>query len=448
MPTSDNASPRGKMTPRHIAIVVCCCLTTFIPAGMLMNTPGIFYPVIAEDLGVQTAQISAWMAICLLSAALFQPIVGNVVSRVSVRLLMLAGALCMVAVFLVFSRATAPWMFWVAATVTGIPFATCVSVGPATLVNRWFARHVGLLLGVFAGSMSAGGVVFLLVGQAIIEASGWRAAYLAFAAIILVACVPAILLGVRDDPEACGLRPYGAQAGSSAAPVHEATPSRDAGGVASPAHGAVPADEAAVRRRAGACMRTPAFFLLLLAGFLMNMICQVNAYLPKYVYWLDDQAALGLASASFLTGVVVSALVQAGSGVGKVVLGAASDLSVFTALALLCGAGAVGLACVWLAPATPLMAVGGFVFGFFLASVLVLVPMLVRAIFGAGELYPVLYARVAVAPSLGGATANIVWPYLADNLGGFDAVFGLAIVLVGVVFASALVALRLPRRGV
>ncbi|MDO4890815.1 MAG: hypothetical protein Q3963_05580, partial [Coriobacteriaceae bacterium] len=122
------------LSPRHMAIVVCCCLTCFIPAGMLMNTPGIFYPVIAEGLGVQTAEISAWMAICLLSAAVFQPVLGNVIGRVKMRTIMLAGSLTMVAVFLVFSIATAPWMFWAAATVTGFSFAACLSVGPATLV--------------------------------------------------------------------------------------------------------------------------------------------------------------------------------------------------------------------------------------------------------------------------------------------------------------------------
>ena len=65
-----------------------------------------------------------------------------------------------------------------------------------------------------------------------------------------------------------------------------------------------------------------------------------------------------------------------------------------------------------------------------------------REIFGAGEVYPVLYARIAVAPTLGGAAGNIVWPYLADNLGGFDAVFGGAMLLIAIVLACALAALR------
>lgn len=421
-----------KMSSRHMGIIVVCCLTCSIPAGMLMNTPGIFYPVIAEDLGVQTAEISAWMAICLLSSAVFQPALGNAVGRMRMRTLMLMGSLVMAGVFVAFTQANDPWVFWLAATVTGFTFASCLSVGPATLVNRWFNRHVGLLLGVFAGSAALGGVVFMFVGQAIIESMGWRVAYWVYAAVILAVCVPAVLLLVCDSPASCGLAPYGEP--EAKGNDRESVPGSDR-------------DEKELRRVAGACMRTPAFLLLVLAGFLMNVACQVNAYLPKYVYWMEDQAVAGVMPAAFVTGVMLCSLTQGGSAVGKLVLGAFSDLSVMKALSLLCGSGALGLLCVWLFPASALIAFGAFIYGFFLASVLVLMPMLVREIFGAGDLYPLLYARAAVGPAIGGASANVLWPYLADNLGGFDMVFGPAIVMVVVVFVSSFVALRLPRRG-
>ena len=442
------------LSPRHVGIIVCCCLTSGLPAGMLMNTPGIFYPVIAEDLGVQTAEISAWMAICLLSAAVFQPLMGNVVARLRMRTLMLLGAATMVVVFLVFSQATAPWMFWVPAVFTGIPFAACLSVGPATLANRWFEKRVGLLLGLFASCSALGGVVFMLIGQAIIETMGWRTAYLVYAAVIVVVCIPAVLLLVRDHPADCGLLPYGAGEPAGETPVEaaggpaaqagrgEAAGQRDVGGAAS---GSLESPEQ-VKARAAACMRTPAFMLLLLAGFLMNVVCQMNGFLPKYVYWVDEQFAMGLMPAAFVAGVVLSSLTQAGSAVGKFILGAFSDFSVRTALVALCSAGAAGIACVWLLPSTPLMALGGFVYGFFLAAVLVLVPMLVRSVFGAGDLYPVLYARAAVAPAIGGATANVLWPYIADNLGGFGVVFALALVMIAVALVASLLALRMKAR--
>lgn len=397
-----------------------------------MNTPGIFYPVIAEEFGVQTAAISAFMSISLLSAAFFQPLMGNLVSRFRVRTMMMAGALVMAFGFMVFSVATAPWMFWAVATLAGMTFAACLSVGPATLINRWFYKHVGLLLGVSAGSSGIGGVIFMFLGQAIIETMGWRTAYVVYAVCIVVVCVPAILLCIKERPEDCGLRPFGMKADEELR--EEETQARKT-------------YDPEMMKRAWVRMKTPAFALILLAGFLMNVVCQVNGFLPKFVYWVDSQVALGLMSTAAVSGVMLSSLSQAGSAVGKIGLGAFSDISVPQALLLLCSSGAGGLALVWLCYSTPLIVVGAFVYGFFLASVLVLAPMLVRAVFGGGELYPILYSRVAMAPALGGAVANVAWPFIADNLGGFNVVFGLAIFFAIVIFVAGMVALRLPRKS-
>ena len=160
-----------------------------------------------------------------------------------------------------------------------------------------------------------------------------------YAAIVLFVCVPAVLLCIRDYPAECGLEPYGEAAD-------------DAQGAAP-----VAVDSADAERRAWACMATPAFILLLVAGFLMNMVCQVNGFLPKYVYWVDSQSALGVMPAAFVAGVILSSLTQAGSATGKFILGAFSDFSVRKALVLLCSGGAAGIACVWMLPSTVFMVI-------------------------------------------------------------------------------------------
>ena len=101
------AQAADKLSARHVAVVVCCCLTCGTPVAMLMNTAGIYYPVIAEEFGVPTAQISAWMAIHMVSAAVFSPVVGSIVSRFHMRTLMLGGVLLASTAFIVFSMATA-----------------------------------------------------------------------------------------------------------------------------------------------------------------------------------------------------------------------------------------------------------------------------------------------------------------------------------------------------
>ena len=423
------------LSARHVGVVVCCCVQCCIPVAMLISTPGIFYPVIADDLGVQTAEVSVWMSCAMLSSAIFSPIVGNLLGRVNLKALRIGGLLLAAAVMLLFSVATAPWMLWVGGILVGYSLVVLTALGPATLVNRWFEERVGSVMGLYAAFTGVGGVIFLLIGQAIIDISGWRAAYLAFAIIALVVGLPVEALLDRERPQDCGLLPYGALAGNTQPQQADA------------ASGSAESDPAGmVVAQANRIMRTAPFWLLVVCGFLMNMVCQVNGYFPKYVMWVDEQAALGVMAGAFVTGAVLASVCQAGNALGKIFLGFFSDFSVRNATIVLGVCGMLGAACIWRLPDTFLMAAGGLVFGLFIAGVLVLMPMLCREIFGTGEVYPVLYARVAAAPTLGGAAGNIIWPYLADNLGGFDAVFAWSIVLMAVVVICALAALRYARQ--
>ena len=415
------------ITARHMGVIVACCVQCCVPVAMMISAAGVFYPVIADDLGVQTAEVSAWMSVAMLSSAVFSPVVGNLLGRFRLKAMRLSAIVVAGAAMLVFSAATAPWMLWLAAVGIGYALVLLTALGPATLVNRWFQQRVGMLMGVYAAFTAIGGVIFLTLGQAIIDASGWRAAYFTFAMVSLVVGLAVELLCSCERPQECGLLPYGAPIGD----MPDST-NRDA----------APGDASHAIAAANRLMRSPSFWLLVGCGFLMNLVCQINGYFPKYVMWIDERAAAGVAVGAFATGAVLASVCQAGSAVGKIGLGLFSDFSVRRATIALAVCGAAGVACIWLLSTTFLMAAGGFVFGFFVAGVLVLMPMLCREIFGSGDVYPILYARVAVAPTLGGAVGNILWPYLADNLGGFDVVFGVALVLIALVLIAALAALR------
>lgn len=397
---------------------------------MIISAPGVFYPVIADDLGVQTAEISAWMSVALLSSAVFSPIAGNLIGRFRLKSMRVVAIVLAGVVMVAFSLSTAPWMFWVAAVPLGYCLVLLTSVGPATIVNRWYVQRVGALMGFCVSFTAIGGVIFLMVGQAIIDASGWRTAYFTFALISWAVGLPVELLLNRERPGECRLLPYGASMASA---------QQEGQGAVSAA-----SESSSAVHEANALMRTAPFWLLFLCGFLINLVCQINGYFPKYVMWIDEQAAASMAAGAFITGAVLASVCQVGSAVGKIGLGFFSDFSVKHASIALAACGALGIACVWMLPDTFMMAVGGFGFGFFIAGVLVLLPMLCRHIFGTGEVYPVLYARISVAPTLGGAAGNIVWPYLADNLGGFDVVFEVGLVAIGVVLACALAALKVP----
>jgi MFS family permease len=82
----------------------------------------------------------------------------------------------------------------------------------AVAVARWFTRRRGLALGIVAGGSAFGQFVLLPLMAALIQALGWRMAFVWFGVGIVLVTVPTVLSLLRDDPHAGGERAAGRSA--------------------------------------------------------------------------------------------------------------------------------------------------------------------------------------------------------------------------------------------
>jgi MFS family permease len=80
----------------------------------------------------------------------------------------------------------------------------------ATVADRWFVRHRGLVMGILTAANATGQLIFLPVIAVVAERTGWRAASLVIAGAAL-AVVPFVLRFLRDHPRDMGVAAYGAQ---------------------------------------------------------------------------------------------------------------------------------------------------------------------------------------------------------------------------------------------
>src|SRR5260370_15792922 len=83
----------------------------------------------------------------------------------------------------------------------------------ATIVNRWFCQHRGMVMGVLTASTGTGQLVFLPFPAAIVTNFGWRPAALTIAGVGLLP-LPLIAFFMRDRPADLGLTPLGDAAGT------------------------------------------------------------------------------------------------------------------------------------------------------------------------------------------------------------------------------------------
>ena len=101
------------------------------------------------------------------------------------------------------------WQLYLAwGIVIGVGTGAAGQVIGATIAQRWFRTHRGLIVGLFGGATSAGQLVFVPAMAAATDANGWRAAIGLLLGAALLAIVP-LAMFMRDRPGDVGERAVG-----------------------------------------------------------------------------------------------------------------------------------------------------------------------------------------------------------------------------------------------
>jgi MFS family permease len=233
---------------------------------------GLFLPAMADGLQVSRAALSGTFGLARLVSAAVAPALGVLVDRRGPRLLILLGTLSLAGGAVVLSRAETSWH-----VVLG--YAVLMAVGGVALgdlsadatVTRWFVRRRGRALAIATMGLSTAGIVIPLPLAYGITELGWRGAWLALAAAVLVLGVAAAMV-MRARPEDHGLVADGGAAAE--APLEVAFTARQALG-------------------------SPAFWLLLIGTNLGGLaLFGVNIHLYSY---LGDRGLPPATSAAVVT---------------------------------------------------------------------------------------------------------------------------------------------------
>ncbi len=380
--------------------IVAGAFVIYFVSGGLFNTATVFFKAISGDLGLSRAALSGAFSLGFLVSGLSAPLWGRVADRHGARAAFIPGVLLTGTLCALLSRIhslTSLYFGYVAFT-----FASAgISLVPVSvLISRWFVVRRGRAMGIAFMGEGFGALAITPLAGLLVGYLGWRDAYLAAGAAVVVLLLPVVLF-LKDAPRRVEQR---AAAGAA----------RSQGSGALPGTAGVSLSDA---------LRIPVFWLVAVTWLLaMTPLAAITLHQVPYL----TDLGMSVQHASIVAGSA------GGMGIlGRLAFGILSERFAIRRIYAVCYLlMAAGIAALWLVPRLGLLALVAYVslFGIAVGGAFALAALLVAHLFGVGALGEV-FGLLGLAATMGGAAGGVGAGLMYDSLGGYDAVFAVAVAL-------------------
>ncbi|WP_235904753.1 MULTISPECIES: CynX/NimT family MFS transporter [Eggerthella] len=395
------AAKKEKMSVRHMLVVLTGIMITFGCSALCFSTWGLFQPVVAEGLGVPTTAFALYVTVMYLTMTVASPFAGKLIQTMDIRIILSVSACLVGGAFILMSFSNDIIMFYIAAVLLGLGEISILWLTIPQLINRWFHERAGFFIGLCMAFTGIGGALWSALFTALRSGGmDYHTIYLIWGVIALVTSLPFTLFCIRNRPEDVGLSPYGAKVAA------------DGGAVKPTGISAKPA------------MKMPVFYALCLFAGIINVAVLIAQQFPTYTKTLTDATFDVL-----VVGGLMATVMMVGQAIFKIVLGAAADKNAKGALWFAFVAGVGGVLLCWLGSASEyMMYVGSFIFGAFYATAVVLVPIVVKQVFGLRD-NAIIYSRISTVFNFIAAFGSMIWAWIGSSF-GFNAVFVVGLVMI------------------
>jgi len=207
---------------KYAFVVVGVIFIALLVGAGLRAAPGVLLQPLERAFGWTRSQTSLSAAIGIFLYGLVGPFAAALMQRFGVRRVLVIALLLMAAATGGSALMTQHWhMILTWGVVSGLASGCVTVVLGATIVNRWFTTHRGLIMGLLTASTATGSLIFIPGLAMLAESHGWQLVVLTIAACAL-AIVPLAAWLLPEYPSDIGLPLYGASELTQppAAPTH------------------------------------------------------------------------------------------------------------------------------------------------------------------------------------------------------------------------------------
>lgn len=402
----------------------------FISAGsieLILIGGSNFFKAVSDGIGSPVSAVALMMTVCTITLTFAAPIAGNLFPKIDSRILLSIMGVIVILGYAQLSFGQNVWQWWLAGLLYGIGGSGIFIIGAPIFISNWFQKRTGFAVGMYGMLLAILSAILNPVIAAVISAVGWRTAYLVLAVVAAVMILPWTLFVVRFKPEQLGLRPYGYVEGETVGEENE----EDTGP-------GVPYKKAII---------SLAFVAIVIAfGAMCNMggfksnwsnIAQSDAWGYVAANGKDWALMFGATMISFTTAAkfcmpVIGWLIDK---IGAVKTNVVTLVLIFV--------GFMGL--LFFHNVEAIVLASCFLIGFESANMKMVIPLVVREVFGAKDHSKIYSLAYGIANFLGAFATSLI-AFVGETTGTFDAIMVLGMALAAISIAGILISKAAAKR--
>lgn len=384
-------------------ILIGVSIMVGLTRGGLNSSGGLFLTPVTQDLGIRMGDLNIYFSIASIVTMIFLPIAGKMMAKYNLRGLLMVAAVLQAGSFAMFGFMSSVWGWYLFSIPMAVGAVFLTQMAGPVLINNWFKKNKGLMIGIMMAVSGGLGAVLQPIVGTLIANEGWRNAYIIVGVAVIIIVIPVVFFTLRMSPKEKGLQPYGAD---------EVTEEDET---------ETPVLEKGVTL--GVAKKSSALYALIAFFFFITAIGCFAQHVPTFAVGLGyDGIFASNAMAGWMVGALLGALAF-GFLTDKI---GARNTAIFAMV--------LGLVPVTIlltsADNSVMFSIAMVIFGFVVAAIGTLGPLLTSALFGNKE-YSQIYAIVALGLAVAGIVALPGYGYIYDATGSYTPVLiGIACMMV------------------
>lgn len=193
------AAPGALQEWRANWTIIIPCFLGIMLVSLHGHALGVMIRPLEEEFGWPRAQISAGFMFISVMALLVGPVIGGAVDRIGARRIGLFGILFYATMLAGLSLAgSSIWSWWALWLFVALGAVSILPVVWISVINGYFFASRGLAMAVALSGTGLGAAVWPILTNTLLEAFGWRMAYVGLAILSAAVCFPVAWLFFRE----------------------------------------------------------------------------------------------------------------------------------------------------------------------------------------------------------------------------------------------------------